>query len=1124
MKSIFHSKLFFCQLLALICSFSLSLCCYIDSALADTFVAPANGTRLTYCEYGDTTCATSNYHTGQDYDDNSSLDIKASNGGKVVHKEIMWYSGPGVSDHGMGTNLIIEHVLDDNSRIYTSYSHLASVQPGIDEGACVTRGEVIATMGGSGYGNSDYWARHLHFEFKKSAVTGSPWGGSYWGYTPTDPGNYGYANPYSYIGLRNAKVHPDCGSGYEVYDFWRKADPLYADPNSDIWNPNFDAQYKVVNNGSEDIYIDSLALAVHDADDNYLFDLSDPNTGQARFYDNVTLSPGESLHFVFSVGYIHDPGTYKLVAKAQIDGTWHHLASQDFVMQEAPDNVITELTSGQQVSGSVSQGDWKQYKITASSSDTELQVNLTNLSADVDLYVRKDLSPTQTSYDCRPYNGGTASESCTLPNSGETTWYISVYGYRSGSFDLEATLAGQAVYPAEELSSGQQANGSVGLQGWKNYQITASSSDTELQVDLTNLSADVDLYVRKDLSPTQTAYDCRPYNGGTSSESCTLPNSGETTWYISVYGYQAGSFDLMATLSGIGSSSVTELTSGQQVSDSAGYHAWKKYKIVSSSSDTELQVAMSGLSADLDLYVQQGAEPTLSSYACRPYLGSTSSESCTLPNSGETTWYISVYGYQAGSFDLMATLSGIGSSSVTELTSGQQVSDSAGYHAWKKYKIVSSSSDTELQVAMSGLSADMDLYVQQGAEPTLSSYACRPYNGGTSSESCTLPNSGETTWYISVYGYQAGSFDLEATLSGSGSSSVTELTSGQQVSDSAGYHAWKKYKIVSSSSDTELQVDMSGLSADLDLYVQQGAEPTLTSYDCRPYHGNTASESCTLTNSGATEWYISVYGYQAGNFDLEATLSGSTSSNITILTSDEQVSDFVQYQTWANYKIEASSSDTQLLVDLTNLSADVDLYVKQGAMPTLSSYDCRPYMGSTLSESCTLTNTGNTDWYISVYGYQAGSYDLKAMLSQSVTYGYPHQGGYSISQGNNTGSHTGIGAYAYDFAMPVGTSVVASAGGVVSRIKQDSTLSGCDSAYANDANYVVIDHGNGESTLYLHLQADSVTVNVGSSVSKGQVIGQVGLSGWVCGAHLHFQVQQTCSSWWCQSVPVTFVE
>jgi hypothetical protein len=34
----------------------------------------------------------------------------------------------------------------------------------------------------------------------------------------------------------------------------------------------------------------------------------------------------------------------------------------------------------------------------------------------------------------------------------------------------------------------------------------------------------------------------------------------------------------------------------------------------------------------------------------------------------------------------------------------------------------------------------------------------------------------------------------------------------------------------------------------------------------------------------------------------------------------------------------------------------------------------------------------------------------------------------------------------------------------------------------------------------------------------------VGLTGWVCGAHLHMQVQSTCDSWYCQSFPAEFVD
>ena len=118
--------------------------------------------------------------------------------------------------------------------------------------------------------------------------------------------------------------------------------------------------------------------------------------------------------------------------------------------------------------------------------------------------------------------------------------------------------------------------------------------------------------------------------------------------------------------------------------------------------------------------------------------------------------------------------------------------------------------------------------------------------------------------------------------------------------------------------------------------------------------------------------------------------------------------------------------------------------------------------------------------------YTGGAFRWPCPSSTRVTSDY----GTRVSPMSGASSnHKGI-----DIGASAGADIIAAADGTVTAASYSSAA----------GNYVMIDHGGGLYTVYMH--ASSLLVSPGQTVSAGDVIAKVGSTGISTGSHLHFGV------------------
>jgi murein DD-endopeptidase MepM/ murein hydrolase activator NlpD len=125
-------------------------------------------------------------------------------------------------------------------------------------------------------------------------------------------------------------------------------------------------------------------------------------------------------------------------------------------------------------------------------------------------------------------------------------------------------------------------------------------------------------------------------------------------------------------------------------------------------------------------------------------------------------------------------------------------------------------------------------------------------------------------------------------------------------------------------------------------------------------------------------------------------------------------------------------------------------------------------------------------------------------------YVLPYAEGQQWEVGNTFGHYTtlngGVGLYAIDLRMPIGTEVTAARAGLVVAIEEGFSD---DDHLDLHENWVMVRHQDNTVGRYIHLTRNGALVDVGDAVDQGEVIGLSGNSGASSRPHLHFDVQ-TC--------------
>ena len=492
--------------------------------------------------------------------------------------------------------------------------------------------------------------------------------------------------------------------------------------------------------------------------------------------------------------------------------------------------------------------------------------------------------PTGTDSECRDTNPGTLHLLLTnyLGIRGEAfvedrtyddeVWNQPIRGYRITQQDaVTARQANELIGVTSAGGTNFDAAGTLAKDAWFHMDGVAVTNGQSVSVNMTG-TGDADLYVRFGSQPTASAYDCRPYAGG-SAESCNVTATSDTQVFVSVLGYaDTSDYDVTAVIGG-------------SVPDDYQFNAnATEFRHVKIDVDyiTESPASADGnLGDNINQYtntdhyeyilelkknnsgqlIVDGGEYIGASKKNHPdFLWLPVSHRGTSVANGQITRANVMTIYEKSRQTDTPDPPNTGDNKVVE------ESGTVAKNIIDRYGPFAVAAGESITVVMTGTN-DADLYLRSGSAPTSASYDCRPYKNG-SAEECTFISTGAPI-HVGVMGYAASSdYDLRIEyVEGGGSTPpvdpppTTEVTH-LNVQDSIAQGEMKHFTIaLPAGYATKIETFS---SSDIDLYIQLNQAPTESEYLGRGYTA-TGNETLSYTPQANATLHIMVHGYAAAD-------------------------------------------------------------------------------------------------------------------------------------------------------------------------------------------------------------------------------------------------------------------